>query len=48
VVRRRYIKEGIPLDRGGFTEWDGKHIKKHYILMMILLVLLVLIVIFLE
>jgi hypothetical protein len=48
VVRRRYIKEGIPLDKGGFTEWDGKHIKKHYILMMILLVLLVLIVIFLE
>ncbi len=47
-VRRNYIKEGVPLDRGGHTEWDSTQIKRYYIPFLVLLLFLILVMILLE
>ena len=46
--RRAYIKEGFPLDRGGFTEWDSEQFKKYHLPVIVVIVILVLILILLE
>jgi hypothetical protein len=48
IIRRRYIDEGIPLDRGGHFEWDINQIKKFRIPMLIIIVALILLMILLE
>jgi len=48
IKRRRYIEEGVPLDRGGFTEWDMNQAIKHYVLLVIIIVILVLLMIFMD
>ncbi len=31
IIRRSYIEAGVPLDRGGYYEWDRKSILKYLI-----------------
>jgi hypothetical protein len=42
IKRREYIKSGIPLDRGGHTEWDMNQITKFYIPVIVIVLILVL------
>lgn len=48
LKRRAYIKEGFPLDRGGFTEWDFDQFKKYHLPVIVGIVILILILILLE
>lgn len=48
IKRRAYIKEGIPLDRGGHTEWDMDQIKKFYVPVLIVVFIVVLLFIILD
>lgn len=31
IKRRVYLKDGFPLDRGGFTEWDFRQVKMYLV-----------------
>lgn len=48
VKRRTYIKKGIPLDRGGHTEWDWDSIKRRYLVLAIIAVILVVLILLTE
>jgi len=48
ITRRRYIKEGIPLDRGGHMVWSSAQIKMFYIPVLILAGIIILVMYFLK